>query len=135
MSEIQAIADHSPDGMMWTRETVLLWSIYLAIAAILALCKLFRNGQWRNSRHAAGVIGCSVGLSYIVATAACASSEFVAHNQALILMFVLLPALAGRKLHDRIIQNFLPIVLEAAIGVLEKFRGRSKGSDVDDTQE
>mgnify|MGYP001012855870 CR=1 FL=1 len=120
--------------MNWDRAAVILWATYLALAALLALCRLFRNGQWRNWRHASGVIGCSVGLSYIVAVMACASSDVVRNNQAMVLMFVLLPALMGRKLHDQIIAHFLPIVLEAAIGVLEKFRGRSKGSQVDGTQ-
>lgn len=135
VSEIQSISDSVPNAVSWTRDTIVLWSIYLAIAAVLALCRLFRNGQWRNWRHATGVIGCSVGLSYIVATMACASSAFVRNNQALVLMFVLLPALMGRKLHDQIIANFLPIVLEATIGVLEKFRGRSARSQVDGSAE
>lgn len=131
MGNFQSISETDPSAMQWTQEQITLWLCMLAIAAFLALCRLFRNGQWRNWRHASGVIGCSVGLSYVVAVLAYAGSETVRNNQAVLLACVILPALMGRKLHDQFIAQLAQSLLGASIEFLEKFRGRSKG-DQDD---
>lgn len=98
-----------------TRE-IQLWLVVVLITAIASAFRCLRNGQWKDWKHTAGVVGCGAIGSWCLTAFAYFASDTVKANVPLLISIAAGASLLGKDFHERLISS----VLNRATGIETK---------------